>query len=47
MDPLKLAIGLAWIVFWIYWLASASSSKESIGRGGGHGWLALARWGSS
>jgi protein-S-isoprenylcysteine O-methyltransferase Ste14 len=33
MHPLRLAIGLAWLVFWIYWLASASSSKESIGGG--------------
>ncbi|HTX28941.1 MAG TPA: isoprenylcysteine carboxylmethyltransferase family protein [Streptosporangiaceae bacterium] len=33
MNALKLAIGVAWIVFWIYWLASASTSKESV-RGG-------------
>jgi protein-S-isoprenylcysteine O-methyltransferase Ste14 len=33
MHPLKLAIGCAWIVFWIYWLASASSSKESVSGG--------------
>jgi protein-S-isoprenylcysteine O-methyltransferase Ste14 len=33
MQPLKLAIGCAWIVFWIYWIASASTSKESV-RGG-------------
>jgi protein-S-isoprenylcysteine O-methyltransferase Ste14 len=33
MQPLKLAIGCAWIVFWIYWLASASTSKESVGGG--------------
>jgi protein-S-isoprenylcysteine O-methyltransferase Ste14 len=33
MHPLKLAIGCAWLVFWIYWIASASSSKESV-RGG-------------
>jgi protein-S-isoprenylcysteine O-methyltransferase Ste14 len=33
MHPLKLAIDCAWIVFWIYWLASASTSKESV-RGG-------------
>jgi protein-S-isoprenylcysteine O-methyltransferase Ste14 len=33
MHALKLAISCAWIVFWIYWIASASSSKESI-RGG-------------
>jgi protein-S-isoprenylcysteine O-methyltransferase Ste14 len=30
MHPLKLAIGVAWLVFWIYWLASASTSKESV-----------------
>lgn len=33
MHPLKLAIGGAWLVFWIYWLASASSSKESVRSG--------------
>jgi hypothetical protein len=33
MHPLQLAIGCAWLVFWIYWLASASSSKESVGSG--------------
>lgn len=33
MGPLKFAIGCAWIVFWIYWLASAAGSKESV-RGG-------------
>ena len=33
MHTLKLVIGLAWIVFWIYWLASASTSKESISGG--------------
>jgi protein-S-isoprenylcysteine O-methyltransferase Ste14 len=33
MHPLKLAIGCAWIVFWIYWLASASTSKESVSSG--------------
>jgi len=30
MNALKLAIGCAWIVFWIYWLVSASTSKESV-----------------
>ena len=30
MHALKLAIGGAWIVFWIYWLASASVSKQSV-----------------
>jgi protein-S-isoprenylcysteine O-methyltransferase Ste14 len=33
MHPLTLAIGWAWIVFWIYWLVSAATSKESV-RGG-------------
>jgi len=30
MNALKLAIGCAWIAFWIYWLVSASNSKESV-----------------
>ncbi len=30
MHALKLVIGCAWIVFWIYWLVSASTSKESV-----------------
>ncbi len=29
MHALKTAIGVAWIVFWIYWLASAFDAKES------------------
>jgi hypothetical protein len=33
MQGLKLAVGVAWIVFWIYWLVSASTSKASV-RGG-------------
>jgi protein-S-isoprenylcysteine O-methyltransferase Ste14 len=33
MHALKLAIGCAWIVFWLYWLAFASSSKESVRSG--------------
>ena len=33
MHPLETAIGWAWIAFWIYWLASAASSKQSV-RGG-------------
>ena len=33
MHPLEIAIGWAWIAFWIYWLASAASSKQSV-RGG-------------
>jgi len=30
MHPLELAIGYAWLVFWIYWLVSASTSKHSV-----------------
>jgi protein-S-isoprenylcysteine O-methyltransferase Ste14 len=30
MHALRLAIDGAWIVFWIYWIASASASKESV-----------------
>jgi protein-S-isoprenylcysteine O-methyltransferase Ste14 len=30
MHPLQLVIDCAWLVFWIYWLVSASSSKESV-----------------
>jgi protein-S-isoprenylcysteine O-methyltransferase Ste14 len=33
MHALKLAIGCAWLVFWIYWVASASGSKESVRSG--------------
>jgi len=33
MHPLKVAIGIAWIVFWIYWLVSASTSKQSVRSG--------------
>jgi protein-S-isoprenylcysteine O-methyltransferase Ste14 len=33
MHALKVAIGCAWIVFWIYWLVSATSSKESVSSG--------------
>jgi hypothetical protein len=33
MHSLELAIGCAWLVFWIYWLASASTSNESVGSG--------------
>jgi protein-S-isoprenylcysteine O-methyltransferase Ste14 len=33
MHALKIVIGVAWIVFWIYWLASASTSKESVSGG--------------
>jgi protein-S-isoprenylcysteine O-methyltransferase Ste14 len=33
MDPLKLAIGYAWLLFWIYWIVSAATGKESV-RGG-------------
>ena len=30
MHPLALAVGYAWLVFWIYWVVSASTSKESV-----------------
>jgi protein-S-isoprenylcysteine O-methyltransferase Ste14 len=30
MQTLKLVIGLSWLVFWIYWLASATTSKTSV-----------------
>jgi protein-S-isoprenylcysteine O-methyltransferase Ste14 len=33
MHALKLAIDGAWIVFWLYWLASASTSKQSVSGG--------------
>jgi protein-S-isoprenylcysteine O-methyltransferase Ste14 len=33
MHPLEIAIGWAWVAFWIYWLASAASSKQSVGGG--------------
>ena len=33
MHSLSLAIGGAWLVFWIYWIASASSSKQSVPSG--------------
>ncbi|MGO9162153.1 MAG: methyltransferase family protein [Streptosporangiaceae bacterium] len=33
MHPLQLAIGCAWLVFWIYWIVAASSSKESVSSG--------------
>ena len=33
MQPLKLAVDCAWLVFWIYWIASASTSKESVSSG--------------
>jgi protein-S-isoprenylcysteine O-methyltransferase Ste14 len=33
MHTLKTVVGVAWIVFWIYWLASAATSKESVSGG--------------
>jgi protein-S-isoprenylcysteine O-methyltransferase Ste14 len=33
MHVLKLVVGLAWLGFWIYWLASATTSKESVAGG--------------
>jgi protein-S-isoprenylcysteine O-methyltransferase Ste14 len=33
MQALRFAVGVAWIVFWVYWLASAATSKASVGGG--------------
>jgi protein-S-isoprenylcysteine O-methyltransferase Ste14 len=33
MHALQTAIGIAWIIFWVYWLASAFRVKQSAGRG--------------
>src|SRR5690242_21129908 len=33
MHPVALAVGYAWLVFWIYWLVSAVASKESVKSG--------------
>ena len=33
MHPLQLVIDCAWLVFWIYWLVSASTSKQSVSGG--------------
>jgi len=33
MHSLKIAVSCAWLVFWIYWLASATTSKESVSGG--------------
>jgi len=33
MHPLEIAIGWAWIAFWIYWLAAAATSKQSVSGG--------------
>ena len=33
MHALKLAIGCGWLVFWVYWLASAAASKQSVPTG--------------
>jgi protein-S-isoprenylcysteine O-methyltransferase Ste14 len=30
MQALKAAIGVAWLVFWLYWLASATTAKASV-----------------
>ena len=30
MHQLQAAIGYAWLVFWIYWIVAASTSKESL-----------------
>jgi protein-S-isoprenylcysteine O-methyltransferase Ste14 len=34
MGALKFAISFAWVVFWVYWLVAAASSKESVAGGG-------------
>ena len=33
MQTLKLVIGFAWLAFWLYWLAVAAGSKESVSGG--------------
>jgi protein-S-isoprenylcysteine O-methyltransferase Ste14 len=33
MNALKIAIGSAWLIFWIYWIASAADSKASVSSG--------------
>jgi protein-S-isoprenylcysteine O-methyltransferase Ste14 len=33
MQSLKIAVSCAWLVFWIYWLASATISKQSVSGG--------------
>jgi protein-S-isoprenylcysteine O-methyltransferase Ste14 len=33
MHALKLAVSCAWLVFWIYWIASAVDSKQSVRSG--------------
>src|SRR5579862_1720737 len=33
MSALKLAVGIGWIAFWVYWLVSAASSHESVSGG--------------
>jgi protein-S-isoprenylcysteine O-methyltransferase Ste14 len=33
MHALKIVIGCAWLAFWFYWIASASTSKESVASG--------------
>ena len=33
MHPLQLAIGSAWLIFWIYWIMAASTSKASVRNG--------------
>jgi protein-S-isoprenylcysteine O-methyltransferase Ste14 len=33
MHTLRIVISFAWIAFWLYWLASATTSKESISGG--------------
>jgi len=33
MHALKFVLGCAWLVFWIYWIASAAASKQSVPSG--------------
>ncbi|MGH7156605.1 MAG: methyltransferase family protein [Candidatus Saccharimonadales bacterium] len=33
MKALQTLVGLSWVVFWVYWFASAANSKPSVSRG--------------
>jgi protein-S-isoprenylcysteine O-methyltransferase Ste14 len=37
MHALRLGIGIAWIIFWVGWLAAAFTAKGSVSRGRGFG----------
>ena len=39
MQTLKAVIGIAWLIFWGYWLVSAAGTKASVKR---RGWRPLA-----